>query len=314
MDRRFASLVASAVALSFTAHPLLAGDGDLDEGWNGTGLRTFNFNAGPPSEDLGKAIVAQPDGKLVVAGSVSFTPDDSDFGFVRFRRDGTLDPDFGGGGKQRVAIDEGSFPNLSDQVLDLALQPDGKIVACGRTETTTANQYRLVVARLTAEGDLDTTFATNLDDGFEVFNPGGGNDNVTGCDLVVREGGEIAVVWSSLTSNKNGVLALSSAGVPFPGFGVAGFAEFPCDDFGDSCSIDRIVDLPGGLLVAGTYLHGVSSELDLLIATVSTTGSFTAHAVENPVDDSESLDVNGLALQSNFGILLGATLFHPDLP
>ena len=48
--------------------------------------------------DEARALVAEPDGRLVVAGS-SFTGEDFEFALARYLADGSLDPSFGDGGR-----------------------------------------------------------------------------------------------------------------------------------------------------------------------------------------------------------------------
>lgn len=74
----------------------------------------------------------QPDGKIVVAGSMTRTGARwSDFVVARLNSDGSVDTTFGDQGF--VTTDFGL--NLRDQALTVAIQADGKIVAAGFTTT-----------------------------------------------------------------------------------------------------------------------------------------------------------------------------------
>src|SRR5687767_2507681 len=67
---------------------------------------------------------------------------------------GDLDPTFGNGGK--ITTD---FFGLRNQTSDIVLQPDGKIIAAGYTQTfTTDDDFALV--RYNTDGSLDPTFAS----------------------------------------------------------------------------------------------------------------------------------------------------------
>ena len=70
---------------------------------------------------------------------------------------GDLDPSFGSGGK--VTTD---FFGVFDGVAALAIQPDGKIVAVGSTDTdpSSAVQVDFALARYNSDGSLDSTFGT----------------------------------------------------------------------------------------------------------------------------------------------------------
>jgi uncharacterized delta-60 repeat protein len=102
-------------------------DGTLDPDFGQHGL-TVTAPAGSRSERL-SGIVLQPDGKIVVGGQVATGPS-GDFAVLRYSPQGALDPSFGEGGL--VSVD---FAGREDQVRALSLQPDGKIVGVGSSET-----------------------------------------------------------------------------------------------------------------------------------------------------------------------------------
>ncbi|MGH8587317.1 MAG: calcium-binding protein, partial [Gammaproteobacteria bacterium] len=73
------------------------------------------------------ALVIQADGKLIAAGfSNGGGPDDFDFALARYNPDGRLDTSFSGGGF-RTFLGGGN----SEGAEALAIQPDGKLVAAG---------------------------------------------------------------------------------------------------------------------------------------------------------------------------------------
>lgn len=94
--------------------------------------------------DYAAAAVVQPDGKVILAGTSS--GDGARTALARLNPDGTLDTTFGTGG--RVLADEGEF---SPSIEDLALQPDGRILAVGPGH----------VARYLPDGSPDSTFGVN---------------------------------------------------------------------------------------------------------------------------------------------------------
>ena len=119
----------------------LNSDGTLDT--------TFNTNAGTGFNDATRALVLQPDEKILVGGY--FTQYN---GFVtptsitRLNSDGTLDGTFN--------INAGS--GTGDQLVNaIALQPDGKILV-GGTFTIFNGSTTNYIARLNSDGTLDTTF------------------------------------------------------------------------------------------------------------------------------------------------------------
>ncbi len=98
------------------------------------------------------ALVWQPDGKLVAAGSstVSATSP-SRFALARYQPDGSLDATFGTGGV--VTTDLGGNHTIDA----LVLQPDGKLVAAGRYLGQIDSS---ILARYNPDGSLDPTFGT----------------------------------------------------------------------------------------------------------------------------------------------------------
>lgn len=95
------------------------------------------------------AVALQSDGKIVVAG---WTNEASpDLTVARLNTNGALDTSFDGDGK--LTTDFGN--NTGDFAYDVDIQPDGKIVAVGRTNI---NQTDMAAARYNPNGSLDTTF------------------------------------------------------------------------------------------------------------------------------------------------------------
>ncbi|HIK09829.1 MAG TPA: DUF4347 domain-containing protein, partial [Oscillatoriaceae cyanobacterium M33_DOE_052] len=128
-------------------YPGILGAGDLDTSFGTNGIITTAIGT---SNDFGRAIALQPDGKIVVAGSAQ-SGTHNDFAAVRYNSDGTLDTSFNGTGKA-VTPTSGSY----DEGYGMILQPDGKIVVVGRAYTGTTWNFSL--ARYNSNGTLDTSF------------------------------------------------------------------------------------------------------------------------------------------------------------
>src|SRR5688500_16445240 len=69
---------------------------------------------------------------------------------------GDLDTTFGGDG--RVTTNFGLSPGREDSVEAIAIQPNGKIVAVGRS-ISSSGDFDFALARYNANGTLDTTFS-----------------------------------------------------------------------------------------------------------------------------------------------------------
>jgi len=99
-------------------------------------------------------LALQPDGKIVVCGGTGFDARTSKLALARYDTDGSLDAAFDGDGK--LTMDLSGGVDYADAVI---AQPDGKIVAGGRT--VVGGQVRFVLVRFDADGSVDDTFGTN---------------------------------------------------------------------------------------------------------------------------------------------------------
>jgi uncharacterized delta-60 repeat protein len=99
------------------------------------------------------AVSLQPDGKIVVAGTVYASPD-SDFGLARYNTDGTLDTSFGIDGMVRTDFNGAS----NDALNSIIVQTDGRIVAAGYTYSSSSQNEDFAIARYNSNGSLDTSF------------------------------------------------------------------------------------------------------------------------------------------------------------
>jgi len=131
----------------------LLNDGNFDPSFAGTG-KVFT-----PMAPLGKpayanALLIQPDGKIVVAGSSESSATNLDITLVRYNQDGNLDPNFGMGGKVVTSLSAGR-----DEAQDVIMQSDGKIVVGGKSFNGKYDDFALV--RYHSNGTLDNTFGIN---------------------------------------------------------------------------------------------------------------------------------------------------------
>lgn len=128
-------------------------DGRLGTGF-GDGGRVVHDVGGEGNN--GRAVLVQPDGRLLVGGSAarnSDTPNPGQDGTVtRFTASGSVDGSFGRSG---TAIISAGTDRV--RVTDIVLQPDGKVVVAGCVRCATETQDELI-ARLTPAGALDTSF------------------------------------------------------------------------------------------------------------------------------------------------------------
>jgi uncharacterized delta-60 repeat protein len=100
--------------------------------------------------DTPTALALQPDGKIVVVGS-AYNGTNYDFLVVRMNSDGSLDTTFDFDGVALTPI--GSSQDAANA---LTIQPDGRIVAAGRSSNGANDDFALV--RYNPSGSLDLTF------------------------------------------------------------------------------------------------------------------------------------------------------------
>ncbi len=128
-------------------------DGSLDPTFGSLGRVTTDFsNMG---NDKIASLVLQPDGKIVAAGFSDLRISNDLFALSRYNPNGTLDSNFGVGGKVTTQFFDGGFDSLASAVV---LQPDGNIVAVGYAFFTTGNHMAL--ARYIGDAALPTPTPT----------------------------------------------------------------------------------------------------------------------------------------------------------
>jgi uncharacterized delta-60 repeat protein len=167
-------------------------DGTIDSsfGTNGEVLTDYQLD-----DDFANGVSIQADGKIVVAGGTILFPYVPNFFLARYNSDGSLDTTFSGDGMQIT-----SFPGTTDSgAADVALQPDGRIVAAG-SGTVGFFDRQFAVARYRPNGRLDKTFSN---DGRVLTNFSNVEDQAKAISL--QSDGKIVV----------GGLALGSAGYDF---------------------------------------------------------------------------------------------------
>ena len=145
--------------------------GQLDSSYGSGGFSSITIGEiSSPREDnifLPKSITRLSNGNILVAGDSTTT---AAFVTLRLSADGHLDNSFGNGGKAIFRIDEPDptyKTSFTARLRGVAIQSDGRIVLAG-TATSQGTSYRssaysgIAVARLTANGQLDTTFGSGL--------------------------------------------------------------------------------------------------------------------------------------------------------
>jgi uncharacterized delta-60 repeat protein len=181
-----ASLVALCLVLTGTAARAAAGAADPTFGIGGMVVTDYN---GPAPTDA----LLQPDGKIVVVTGFDNDPSATEaFGVLRYQSNGALDTSFGVGGRATTA-----FTNFINSANDAVLQPDGKIVVAGETESADGTLSEFAIARFTASGTLDSSFGVGgeVTTNFVGVQPGGVRNPAT--SVLLQADGRILVGGSA---------------------------------------------------------------------------------------------------------------------
>jgi uncharacterized delta-60 repeat protein len=127
-------------------------NGSLDSCFGTNGRTITDLGA----DDQSGCIALQPDGKIIVGGyQVSIGGGfNNQFALVRYTTDGVLDEGFGNKG---IVLQ--NFTDYADVINSIALQSDGKIIACGQVNGSYDYQHEyMAAARFNTNGSLDESF------------------------------------------------------------------------------------------------------------------------------------------------------------
>lgn len=136
-------------------------NGALDPTFGRGGLQSAGL--GTPDRRFSiYAAAAQPDGKLLAAGTAWTTGQNGEgvsrFALARFKANGTLDRQFGSGGLVITPFPDGaSFAEIHA----LVVQPNRRIVAVGWASDASGDMSALALARYLPDGRLDAGFGQN---------------------------------------------------------------------------------------------------------------------------------------------------------
>ncbi|MCU7863397.1 MAG: DUF4347 domain-containing protein, partial [Candidatus Thiodiazotropha sp. (ex Lucinoma borealis)] len=222
-------------------------DGTLDASFGGgDGIVTTSISS---SFDAGASVAVQADGKILVGGHS--TNGTYDFALMRYNADGSLDTSFDIDGI--VTTDVGS--SLADFAYSLTVQPDGKILLTGQTDS------QISLVRYNSDGSLDASF-------------GGGDGKVTtgvgvldaGYSVTVQSDGKILVAGESHNGSDYDFVLLryDSTGTLDTTFGGGdGIVTTPIGPGYDSAN-SVVVQSDGKILVVGRSSNGSNNDIALL--------------------------------------------------
>ena len=273
--------------------PLSLFAAELDPGFGNDGRVAVELGT---YGDRANAVAVQSDGKIVVAGSSSSTAD-LDFLLFRLLPDGSLDSSFNLDGT--VVVPAGS---ADDEILALALQSDGKILAAGYSHNGTDRDFAL--ARFNSDGSLDHDFGL---DGIVVTSVGNSDDEIT--DIALQDDGAIVVTGTALgTSGRVVVLGRYTAdGTLDTGFADNGFSF---TGIGEEAQAESVVILDDQrIVVSGSYSE--NGKTGLMVVGFDSNGQldvdFGNNGVAVPDDGTVSSEGYGMAVRKDGSLLVAGS-------
>jgi uncharacterized delta-60 repeat protein len=266
----------------------LNSDGSLDANFGTAGKITSSVGY------EGNAVALQTDGRIIIAGTAN-----SGFMIARFFANGDLDTSFGTSGSTTFGAASG------DHAYAVAIQTDGKILAVGRTTEPSPQNTNFRVARLNADGSLDSTFGSG---GMVSTNFPGPNGTFDEAHAVTIQGdGKILVAGvtnSQSTGDTFAVARYLTNGTLDSAFGTNGLVTFT---LGNRLSAAYAVGLQstGKIMVSGEVEGNDTSGITggLMLARLnsdgtldSSFGNFPSYPGIEEVEFTNSIRNNGRAM------------------
>lgn len=228
-------------------------DGSADTGFGTAGVTTTRVGL---SGDRLYAAGIQPDGKILASGLAYLGGDFGSWVVIRLLADGTPDATFDADG-----IVETGWPtpvaSLISEAFDVAVQPDGKIVAAGSTGASYLNwPSNFASARYDMSGALDPTWGTA---GKSEITPLPGTFPVAYADaLLPLPNGTFMMVGPAAVAEAHparsaAVVRVASDGSLDPGFSGDGIVEIPFVGFwgsGGELSVDGALEASESVIVS----------------------------------------------------------------
>jgi uncharacterized delta-60 repeat protein len=289
----------------------LNADGSLDTTFGTNGKKTISFDLGgnDRNQDVATCVKIQPDGKIVIGGYAQRSTGNFDYAIVRLNTDGSLDTTFSNDGKATVAFDFGGSGN--DRATSMVIQPDGKIILAGFSQSSGAGNNFMSIARLTTDGELDESFTG---DGRKFIYFNAGDDRAAG--VALQSDGKIVIVGSGtgkgtgsdmaiarLKTNGSLDYSFSGDGKKMVGFDLGGTMQ----DKATSVAIQS----DGSILLGGSA-EQKTGDLDFAVARLKSNGSMDKSfgsggrkTVSYNLGGGNNDQISAMALQSDGKIVVG---------
>jgi uncharacterized delta-60 repeat protein len=266
-------------------------DGSLDTSFGSGGKLTTDFPNG--TQGVCYALMVQPDGKFVGVGG-----DGIGIALARYNPNGTLDSNFGVGGKTSTTI-------ASPQSLDAsaaALQPDGRIVVAGALYHK-VNSEDFALVRYNTNGVLDSSFGSGGVVATSVF----GKDTAYAVsvrpDGKIVAGGHVEMV-NGADDGDFGLVQYNPDGTLDASFGSNGIVH--TDFFGDLDRANGMVIQPDGRIVLAGSTYDANGGSQVALARYGVAG--LPPAARLPVIQGATIQAKQLII-TGFNYDIGAKVF-----
>lgn len=229
------------------------------------GKLNFAFAGG----GAGTKLLAQPDGKYLVAGYVdSLTNTNEDVLVARFNANGTLDPTFGVNGHAVY-----NYGNHDNRVYDMVLTSDNKIILAGYTQGLA--DKNVFVMKLTSNGTLDPSFGPGPYNGYVEIDAGFNFDEeITSVGLDLFENIVLGGHIKSGSYKNLFVARITQSGVLDSGFGTSGIWSSNISSGGDDIVNDILINNVEGIIyLGGTYYNSSTTSYDSYVFAINTAGT-----------------------------------------
>jgi uncharacterized delta-60 repeat protein len=296
-----------ATVLIFVSADSVAASGELDQTFGTGGISK-------PERGAGRALAIQPDGKIVIAGHHGCSTGGpilrSSPILLRINPDGSLDG---------VAGDPCSLVSAVGPTFgynELAIQPDGKIVAVGWEDPGSGQPRRFIVDKYNTDLSPDTTF--NLDGRMQFSIVAGKESEARAVTVDANANIVVAGYTFNAQGNKDiAVVKITPNGLFNFGFGGTGkkvlaFGASSTDD-ASAVAIDPAV----GRIMVGGSIQGTSTGTDFVVLALNPNGSYDTSF---GWFGAASIDINGYnngasaMVVDGSGILIGGYGNHTLTP
>lgn len=280
--------------------------GSIDPSYGVNGFVTNDFGS---NYDWARDILLQPDGKIILLGQTDINST-TDIAMARLNSDGTPDLSFNSTG---ISVQD--LSNSQELPHEILLQPDGKILVCGKTVfvNNPIPTEDFFIARFNADGTPDLSFNNQ---GFNSVDFG--NLQNYGYHMALDASGRIVLVGMGYNSNFTVIQAeayrFNNDGSKDTTFAISGNYIYP-QNFGEESTFRRVAVQNDGKIVISGRFKGSSGSYDALVIRLKDDGSpdstFSSDGLALIDIGSYDEEVTAMQLQPDGKILIAGRYQDP---